>query len=159
MGRELARRLRRRFVDTDCWIEKKAGATVADVFARKGETAFRALERAAIKRVSRTGGQVVALGGGAPMQPEIRRVVKATGIVVRLTCRQRALWKRLAAERGKRPLLEARTAAQGKARLAALLRRRERDYPKGDLRVSTTRRDTRRAARRIAELLSRRGLA
>ena len=155
VGRELARRLKRRFVDTDCWIEKRTGATVADVFAKRGEKAFRALERQAVVRVSKTGGQVVALGGGAPCQPELRRVVRRSGLTVRLTCRQQALWKRLAAERRNRPLLQAPTAAQAKARLAKLLRAREKYYPKGDLRVSTTKMSARDAAKRIAVLLPR----
>ncbi|MBI5202672.1 MAG: shikimate kinase [Elusimicrobia bacterium] len=155
-GRELARRLNRRFVDTDSWIEKKAGASVADVFAKKGEKAFRALERQAVAKVSKTNNQVIALGGGAPCQPEIRRAVSRTGLTVRLTCRQAALWKRLASERGKRPLLQAKTAREAKARFAALLRGREAVYPKGDLRVSTTRLNARHAAERIAKVLARR---
>ena len=47
VGRELARRLKRSFVDTDSWIEREAGAAISDIFARKGETAFRRMERGA----------------------------------------------------------------------------------------------------------------
>lgn len=157
VGRELARRLKRRFVDTDSWIEREAGAAISDIFARKGERIFRKLESAVVRRVSRSAGQVVALGGGAPCQPALRRVIATTGITVRLTCKQSALWRRLAPERETRPLLRAPNSAAGRARLASLLKRRAAEYPKGDLRVSTTRYGARAAARRIALLLEKRG--
>lgn len=158
VGRELARRLKRRFVDTDSWIEREAGAAVSDIFARRGEKAFRALERRAVRRAAGTGGLVVALGGGAPTQTEVRRVLLTTGITVRLTCSQRDLWRRVAPKRATRPLLKGGTAAESRGRLAELLRRREGRYPKGDLRVSTSRHGARAAARRIAALLAKRSL-
>jgi len=93
------------------------------------------------------------LGGGAPAQPAVRKLLSASGTTVRLTCSQRALWKRLAPEKAVRPLLNAPTARQSRKRLAQLIRRREAAYPKGDLRVSTTRVSVERAARRIASKL------
>lgn len=138
VGRALARRLRRPFLDTDAMIERRARLRVPEIFARRGERAFRALERAAARDAARVGGRVVALGGGAPSQPAIRALLARTGIVVRLTCDQRELWRRLVGKADGRPLLRAPTAAESRGRLAALLRKRAGDYPKGDLRVSTS---------------------
>ncbi|MDE2490398.1 MAG: hypothetical protein KGM24_06090, partial [Elusimicrobia bacterium] len=65
VGRALARRLRRPFSDLDAEVERAARAPVAEIFARRGETHFRRLERAALSRAARRRGAVVALGGGA----------------------------------------------------------------------------------------------
>ena len=50
VGRRLALRLGRQFLDTDKMVEDEAGCTVADIFAAEGEAAFRALETAAVRR-------------------------------------------------------------------------------------------------------------
>ncbi|MBI4422360.1 MAG: ATP-binding protein [Elusimicrobia bacterium] len=153
VGRELSRLLRRPFVDTDAWIERRSGASVARLFERRGEAAFRRLERQAVRAAARRRGLVVALGGGAPAQPGVRSLLAASGLTVRLTCSQRALWRRLSPQRERRPLLRGRGAAESRARLAALLRRRAPLFPRGELRLSTTRLSAREAARRIARWL------
>lgn len=158
VGKSLARRLKRSFFDTDQWIERKTGQSIEDVFAKKGEPRFRSLERAAVKVAAKRPGAVVALGGGAPCQPEVRRVL-ATGITVRLTAKQRELWRRVSNQRHRRPLLKEGTPAQGQARLAELIRKREPSYPKGDVRVSTSGASPEAAAGRIAAALKRRGLS
>lgn len=158
VGKALAKRLKRSFFDTDQWIERKAGQSIEDIFARKGEARFRGLERAAVKTAARRTGAVVALGGGAPCQPEVRRVL-ATGITVRLTAKQQELWRRVSEHRRRRPLLKEGTAAAGRERLAELIRKREPVYPKGDVRVSTSGLAPEAAAGRIAAALKRRGLS
>ncbi|RIL05855.1 MAG: shikimate kinase, partial [Proteobacteria bacterium] len=68
VGEALAAALGLRFEDTDAAIERRARRSVAQIFAERGEPAFRALERAAIERLA--GRPVVAaLGGGAIAQP------------------------------------------------------------------------------------------
>lgn len=158
VGRRLARRLGRSFFDTDQWIERKTGLSIEDVFAKKGEPRFRGLERAAVKAASSRPKAVVALGGGAPCQPEVRRVL-ATGVTIRLTARQSELWRRVSKHRHRRPLIKEGTAAGARERLAGLLRRRERVYPKGDLRLSTTKSTPKAAVERLVAALKRRGLA
>ncbi len=63
VARELGRLLGRRVVDTDQEVERRARRTVAQIFAERGEPAFRALEREVVRGLS--GPLVVALGGGA----------------------------------------------------------------------------------------------
>ena len=83
VGPALARRLARRFVDTDLEIEHAAGRSVAEIFADDGEDAFRARERTAI--ATWAGREVVAaLGGGAPAQPGVRDRLERSGVVVYL---------------------------------------------------------------------------
>jgi len=64
VGRELARRLGRPFLDTDREIEAERGIAIAEIFAREGEAAFRAVEREMVERLAGRSA-VVALGGGA----------------------------------------------------------------------------------------------
>ena len=67
VGRELARLLGRRLVDTDAEVERLARRPVASIFAERGEPAFRALEREVVRGLA--GPVVVALGGGAFCDP------------------------------------------------------------------------------------------
>ena len=65
VGPLVARRLGWSFVDADDAIEAEAGCTIAELFRRDGEAAFRERERAAIARLAGADGLVLALGGGA----------------------------------------------------------------------------------------------
>lgn len=69
VGRSLAARLNVALHDTDAAVEVVAGKTIADVFIDDGEPAFRALERAEVARALAQESGVLALGGGAPMDP------------------------------------------------------------------------------------------
>ncbi len=75
LGRALAARDGRRFVDLDALVAERAGCAVAEIFARRGEAAFRALERAALERVSGERGLVLACGGGCLLQPANRALL------------------------------------------------------------------------------------
>ena len=65
VGALLAGRLGWRFLDSDRVVEERAGMTVAEIFARRGEAAFRELETATIREIARGEPLVLALGGGA----------------------------------------------------------------------------------------------
>lgn len=151
VGRALARRLRRPFLDLDAAIEKSAGRPVAEIFARRGEAAFRRLERAALARAAKRGGAVVALGGGALLDPRNRAVAAETGTVIRLTCSRRELVRRLRPERASRPLL---AGGALDAKVAALIAARRKAYGAARFTVSTTRLSHAAAAARIARRLS-----
>src|SRR5438132_11527575 len=72
LGRNVARRLRMAFVDSDRIIEDTTGRTIPDIFREDGEPAFRALERDAIQRILAETNQVVSTGGGAFVDLENR---------------------------------------------------------------------------------------
>ena len=91
-------------VDLDAEIVKSDGRSICDIFAQDGEAAFRAKEKSALEKVSRTHGQIVALGGGALLDPECRKIAESTGRVVFLECSDEVLLERVAASQ-ERPLL------------------------------------------------------
>lgn len=148
VGRALARRLGRPFIDVDARIEAKAGDTVARLFARRGEGEFRRLERDVVAAAAREEDAVVALGGGALLDVVNQRAVLGSGVLVCLTCSQPELWRRLRPELPKRPLLRG-----GKAALLSLLRARRPLQALAQLRVSTTHRTPAAAAGLIARRL------
>jgi shikimate kinase len=72
VGPLIAARLGWSFVDADDAIEAEAGITIAEIFARHGEPAFRDREHAAIARLAQSDALVLALGGGAIERPATR---------------------------------------------------------------------------------------
>ncbi len=82
IGRRLGARLGVPFVDADAEIEKAAGTTIADIFARHGEAAFRSGEARVIARLLEGGPQVLATGGGAVMNADTRAAIKAKGVSI-----------------------------------------------------------------------------
>lgn len=102
LGRKLAAATGLKLVDLDAEIVKRAGRPIPEIFAAEGEKAFRALEKGELERISRSGGQVVALGGGALLDPEARRIAETTGRVVVLSCPVETLIARLSGD--SRPL-------------------------------------------------------
>ncbi|HET9897193.1 MAG TPA: shikimate kinase [Streptosporangiaceae bacterium] len=81
IGALLARRLGVTFTDTDAEIEAVAGKPVSDIFVEDGEPAFRALEREAVATALATSNGVVAIGGGAVMDPRTQASLKGHRVV------------------------------------------------------------------------------
>jgi shikimate kinase len=81
VGHALARRLRLAFRDTDEDVEAHAGSTIADLFVSQGEPHFRALELEAVSDALREHKGVLALGGGAPMQPAVADLLAGHRVV------------------------------------------------------------------------------
>lgn len=75
IGQALATDLGVGFHDTDAAIEADQGCSISDIFVTEGEPAFRALERAEVARAIAAERGVVALGGGAPIDPETQGVL------------------------------------------------------------------------------------
>lgn len=146
VGKELARLLRRPFVDLDLSIERDAGSSVAALFARRGEAAFRRLERKALLRAAKRPGVVVALGGGTLLDARHRALVKK-GLLVNLSCSRAELVRRLRSARAARPLLAGGSLG---ARVGRLLTERRGAYSGADFNVSTTTNSPQAAARLIA---------
>src|SRR4051794_10502177 len=95
VGPIVARALDMPFLDTDRLIEQQSGLPVSEIFARHGEPAFRVLEHEACHIVAAGASHVVAIGGGALLDPTSRTVLEATGVIVLLTCRSDVLVERL----------------------------------------------------------------
>lgn len=131
VGRMVADALGRPFVDTDQVIEAEEGRTVATIFEAGGERGFRSIESGAVRRVSALRGQVIAVGGGAILDPANVTSLRGTGDLVWLDAPTSALALHLAAEgeQGRRPLLVggAGVGGTGVEDLTATLDRLRRD--------------------------------
>jgi shikimate kinase len=119
VGRRLARSLGWTFVDTDALVESAAGRSVSALFAEEGEPVFRARERDAVAQACTLKATVVAVGGGALLDPENRRRLLAAGPVVCLRASPRELVRRLGTARD-RPLLTGDGTASEQERLARI---------------------------------------
>lgn len=81
VGAVLAQRLGVELLDTDAAVEQAAGMSVSDVFVTQGEAAFRALERTAVADALAHHDGVVALGGGAVVDPGTRALLASAPTV------------------------------------------------------------------------------
>ncbi|MFT4198320.1 MAG: shikimate kinase [Pseudoxanthomonas sp.] len=104
IGRRLAERFGLTFVDVDRAIVEHCGASVPAIFENLGEAGFRQHERAVLARVLAGGGQLVATGGGAVLDPDNRALMRARGYVVHLDAGVATQLQRVAGDRN-RPLL------------------------------------------------------
>ena len=95
LARLLAERLRWDWIDADVEIERRAGRSIAKIFAEQGEPAFRDLEAQVIADLCRRDRLVLAAGGGAPLRPESRRAMREAGLVVWLTARPETILARM----------------------------------------------------------------
>src|ERR1700761_8226686 len=106
IGRRLGARLGLPFIDADTEIEKAAGMSIADIFARHGEGDFRSGEARVIARLLPGGPQVPAIGGGAVMNPDTRAAIKAQAVSVWLSADFDVLMRRIAKRKNDRPMLQ-----------------------------------------------------
>jgi shikimate kinase len=133
VGRRLALALGWPFADADQAIEAAAGTTISNIFAEIGEAAFRDSERQVIARLLRGERQVLALGGGAFIDPQTRALVRERALSIWLRADLDVLTRRTA-RRNDRPLL---AGGDPRARLATLLEQRAPIYAQADLIVDS----------------------
>jgi shikimate kinase len=125
VGRQLARKLKLPFVDSDQTIEERLGSSIRDFFAREGEDAFRNLEQDVIDELTLRGGdQVLSTGGGAVLRPLNRQRLHDRGRVVYLRSFPEELFRRLRHDTS-RPLLQ---VADPMAKLRELFEARDPLY-------------------------------
>jgi shikimate kinase len=132
IGRRLGARLGVPFVDADAEIEKAAGMSIADIFARHGEADFRSGEARVIARLLEGGPQVLATGGGAVMAADTRAAIKAKGVSIWLSADFDVLMRRILKRKNDRPMLQ---TADPAATLRQLLTEREPIYAQADIAV------------------------
>ena len=105
VGRALATRMKREFVDTDRLLVDRTGVAVATVFEIEGEEGFRRRESAILREVCEHDERVVATGGGIVLAEENLQVMRESGTVVYLRARLESLWERTRHD-SSRPLLK-----------------------------------------------------
>ena len=105
VGRLLARKLDRRFIDSDHALEERCGVKIPTIFEMEGEAGFRKREAQIINDLSAEKKIVLATGGGAVLLPENRKVLAERGTVIYLHANPIELWHRTKGGEG-RPLLQ-----------------------------------------------------
>ncbi|MGH8617385.1 MAG: shikimate kinase AroK [Burkholderiales bacterium] len=124
VGRMLAKRLDKAFVDCDHEIERRTGVGIPVIFDIEGEAGFRVREAALIEELTARDGIVLATGGGAVLDAHNRTLLAGRGCVVYLRAAVDELWRRTRHDRH-RPLLR---TPDPRARLTELLTAREPLY-------------------------------
>ncbi len=123
-GQEVAARLGRPFVDLDDVIVERAGKPIPAIFAEDGEPAFRAIEAAICEELSAPAGLVIAVGGGAVVNPANRDALSRGGTLICLDASPETLLRRIGDD-DNRPML---AGADRLARIYGLLAQRAEAY-------------------------------
>lgn len=105
LARAIARRTGRRFIDLDRYIENRFHSSIPDIFASRGEEAFRSLEQAMLREVADMEDVVVALGGGAPCAAGTMEYLNARGTTLLLRASRERTLVRLMRHPERRPLI------------------------------------------------------
>jgi len=124
LGRQLARRLRKPFVDADTELEKRLGVSIPTIFEIEGEAGFRDREEGVLAELTVLSNVVLSTGGGAVLRPGNRQRLRDNGTVIYLHAEPVTLWARIRHSRN-RPLLQ---TSDPLARLADLYRQRDALY-------------------------------
>ena len=105
LGRAVAARTGIRFIDLDDYIEEREGCSIKEIFASRGEDAFRAIERDALQEVSRMADTLVACGGGTPCFGDNMDLLNRCGLTVYLDAEDAPFMERVKSETGCTPVL------------------------------------------------------
>lgn len=150
LGKPIARALGCDFVDLDHYIEKSEGMTISEIFAQKGEAAFRALENHYLCQLSELDNVVVSTGGGTPCFNSNMELMNRMGQTVYLKQEPKTLANRLIYSKNKRPLIEGKTPEQLLEYIRTTLAVREQFYNQASVVVDNPDRD----AKRIIDILT-----
>ncbi|HEU5464039.1 MAG TPA: shikimate kinase, partial [Candidatus Binatia bacterium] len=124
VGRNVARKLHRRFVDLDAVIEKKQGRKVREIFDSEGEGYFRRLEKQTLHEVLSENRQVIATGGGVILDSDKLQLLREKCLLIGLSASPDVLLSRVG-KGAKRPLLK---GTDLRARIEELLEQRQSGY-------------------------------
>lgn len=150
IGKRLATMLNLRFCDADHEIEAVSQMTITELFASYGEEEFRALERRVILRLLKDGPLVLATGGGAFINKEIREAIKAKGISIWLNADIDVLMERVL-RKNTRPLMQTENP---RAVMQKLMYERYPVYASADLTVESRNTQRDRIARNVIKVIS-----
>ena len=136
VGRVLAEKLGRDFIELDALIEKKAGKSIPEIFQQDGETGFRELEIEAAREVADKKNTVVACGGGIVLNKINIDRLRKEYVIVYLTASPGVILKRTSDDKDGRPLLAVDDRA---AQIRELMRYRRPFYERAaDIRINTS---------------------
>ncbi len=145
VGRLVADQLHFHYLDTDEMIQAATGKSIADIFSREGEPAFRALEEKTVAELAVKTKTVISAGGGLPVNPANLASLKAHALVVCLWASPEKIWERVK-NQTHRPLLH---GADPQQKIRNLLAAREPHYKQADVLINTELRSLREVAQQV----------
>lgn len=155
LGRWLARRLDRPWIDSDDSIEAAAQRSIRQIFAEQGEPVFRQLEEDAIAQIAAQQPAVVSLGGGAILSERNRQALAHSGRCVWLQIDVETVLRRLAADQGTTARRPALTGLPPREEIATLLAQREPLYAQvADYRIDTNGQSIEQIGRQVLQQLA-----
>ena len=128
VGKVLSRQLELSFIDLDHYIEGRYHKTVGQLFAEKGEDAFRDIERRMLREVAAFEDVLVSTGGGAPCFFDNMEFMNRTGKTVFLNVHPDVLFRRLRVAKQQRPILQGKEDDELKAFIVQALEKRAPFY-------------------------------
>jgi XRE family aerobic/anaerobic benzoate catabolism transcriptional regulator len=136
VGRRLARRLKRRFVELDRQIEQRAGLTLSEIFSLHGEEYYRRLERdALVDLLALRQPLVITVGGGLVTSPDTYSLLLRETTTVWLKAKPEDYWNRVIRQGDRRPVDQ---HPQAREALRQLVARRDPLYARAELAVETS---------------------
>jgi shikimate kinase len=134
IGKAVAEKTSRPFLDFDAEIEREEGRSIPEIFRDRGETYFRGLEAALTRQVAGLSGMVLSPGGGWMTRSENVGLIRDSSLIVYLKVRPETALQRLGKEGGGRPLI---AGPNPLARLQELARDRSKTYETADIIIDT----------------------
>lgn len=150
VGKLVARKLRREFIEMDAIIEKQEGAKIVDIFAQKGEPYFRDLEKKLLKKLSNRNELVVSCGGGVICDPENLKLLKSSGKVFSLIVSAETAYERTKGECC-RPILN---ISDPLAKIKELLAKRSTCYRQAHYQINTDELSIEQVANKVVDILN-----
>ena len=150
VGKALAKKLNKVFVDVDLLIEQKEKKKIQDIFQEKGEAYFRELEKNVIREVSENDNAVITTGGGAVLNVENLDNLKKRGVLVALLASAETIYERVKHSKH-RPLLN--NSESMLTEIKNLLQVRQPYYQKADFSFDTDGQTPYEVADKVAEKL------
>lgn len=125
------------FVDTDDYIVERSGCSIPELFAEKGESGFRRMERSCLEELCLRRDTIIATGGGMPCFGDNMALMRRSGLTIYLETPVSVLVERLAGTGGQRPLLRGKTSGELRQFVERALEERKPFYEQASCRVDS----------------------
>ena len=138
IGKRMAKQLNYQFIDTDQYIEKMEGKTIAQLFEEIGESGFRKREMAVLNDLeSLETNHVIATGGGMPCSQARLDKMLEMGTVIYLEIDAKSVLQRVSQGKNERPILSGLTPSAMDAKIRELMKKRLPYYEQANLTISS----------------------
>jgi len=151
VGKSIRDTLKMRLVNTDDLIEKKEGMSIAGIFAKKGESYFRKLEREIVKEISKSENSIIDTGGGVVINEDNVKDLKKNGLIFCLNATPEEILRRTK-RYVHRPLLNVDDPL---TEIKELLNKRKEYYKRADYQIDTNGKSIEEIAKEIIEIYKR----